>query len=146
MPAGISDAPGTIPLQLLVLKLGLGEPEHEITLISLVAVFLHVVSNAHEKLLLAMIREHVIFFKLRGVKVNVAACQVGIALVDQSADHLDELGNAVGRGLHHVRRLNIQLCAVGKECVRIKLCDLHDRLMLTLCTLEHLVLARVRVA
>ena len=53
--------------------------------------------------------------------------------------------DAVRCRLNHIRALDIQLIAVGKESIRIEFCDLHDALVLTLCTLEHFVLARIRV-
>ena len=41
---------------------------------------------------------------------------------------------------------DIELFAVVKESVGVELCYLHDRLVLTLCALEHFVVASVSVA
>ena len=46
VPAGIAHAPGGIPLQGLILKLGLGEPEDEVVLVALVGVLLHALPDA----------------------------------------------------------------------------------------------------
>ena len=43
------------------------------------------------------------------------------------------------------RRSDVQLFAVGKESVGVELGDLHDRFLLALGALEHLILARVAV-
>ena len=60
-------------------------------------------------------------------------------------DHGDELGDAVGRRLHHVGGFDVQRRAVGKECIGIELCDFHDGLVLPLSALEHFVLAGVGI-
>ena len=48
--------------------------------------------------------------------------------------------------LYNVGTLDVQLRAVLEESVCVILCYLHNRLMLTLCTLQHLVIACVAVA
>ena len=145
MPAGIAHAPGRIPFQGLVLELGLGEPQDEVVAVALVGVFLHALADAHHQVLLLVLVEHIIFLQLGGIEIHVAAGQIGIALFQQALDHLDELLDAVGCRLHHIGGLDVQLFAVGKEGVGIETGDLHDRLVLPLSALEHLVLAGVGV-
>ena len=51
----------------------------------------------------------------------------------------------MGSGGYHVGGLYIELCAVGKESVGVKLSYLHYRLVLALRALEHFVIARIAV-
>ena len=146
VPAGISDSPRGSPLQLLVVKLGLGEPENEVSLVSLILVCLNAVTHAYLKVLFLEIVENVILLKLRGVEIYVSACLVGVSLLEKGLYHSDKLGNAVGGRLNVLGTLDVKLVAVSKKCVCIVLCNLKDGLVLTLCALQHLVLARVAVA
>ena len=84
MPAGIAHAPGGIPLQGLVLEFGLGEPEDEVVLVPLVGVLLHALPDAYRQVLLIVVVEDIIALQLGGVEINVAAGQVGVALVQQA--------------------------------------------------------------
>ena len=143
MPAGVTHAPGGVPLEGLVLKLGLGEPEDEVVLVALVGVLLHALPDAHGQILLVVVVEHVVLGQLGGVEVHVAAGEVGIALVHQGGDDLDIVVDHAGGGLHHVGVLDVQLFAVGEKGVGVELGDLH--LVLPLGALEHLVLAGVGV-
>ena len=43
------------------------------------------------------------------VKIDVAAGEIGVALVDQSLDHFDELGNAGCRRFDDVRLFDVEL-------------------------------------
>ncbi|CAN3988330.1 16S rRNA (cytidine(1402)-2'-O)-methyltransferase, partial [Dysosmobacter welbionis] len=83
--------------------------------------------------------------QLGGVEVHVAAGEVGIAGIHQLGDDLDILVDAAGGGLDHIRRLDIQPAAVLKEGIGVELGDLHDRLVLPLGALEHLVLALIGI-
>ena len=76
---GIAHAPGGIPLQGLVLKLGLGEPQHKVVLVALVRVLLHALPDAHGQILLVVVVEDIVPLQLGGVKVNVAAGHIGVA-------------------------------------------------------------------
>ena len=145
VPAGVAHAPGRIPLQGLVLKLGLGEPEDKVVLVALVAVLLHALTDAHSQVFLVEVVKDVVLLQLGGVKVHVAAGKVGIAGVHQLGDDADIVVNAVGGRLHHVGGLDVQLGAVGEEGVGIEPGDLHDGLMLPLGALEHLILALVGI-
>ena len=145
MPARIAHAPGRIPLERLILKLRFGEPQHEVSLVALVLVRLHIVTDAHRQVFLVVIVENVVLFQLGGIKIDVAAGTVGVALCQQFFDHLDIFIDAVGGGLDHVGRFDVELCTVGKERVGVEPGDFHHRLVLTLGALEHLVLAGVRV-
>ena len=107
MPPGIPRPPGTVPLELLVIKLGLGEPQHKIAFIPLVGILLHVVPHAHKKLLFALVGEHIIVLQLSGIKIDIAARLIGVTLFQQYPYHMDELRHAARRRLHHVRGFDI---------------------------------------
>ena len=64
MPTGISYSPGRIPLKLLILKLRLGKPKHEVRLVSLVSVRLNAIANAYLEVVLLEVVKEVIFIKL----------------------------------------------------------------------------------
>ncbi|CAN4072558.1 DUF based on E rectale Gene description, partial [Dysosmobacter welbionis] len=145
MPPRIPYAPGGIPLQGLVLELALGEPEDEVVLVALVGILLHALPDAYGQVLLVVVVEDVVPPQLGGVEVHVAAGEVGIAGIHQLGDDLDILVDAAGGGLDHIRRLDIQPAAVLKEGIGVELGDLHDRLVLPLGALEHLVLALIGV-
>ena len=146
VPAGVTHTPGGIPLQLLVLKLALGEPQHKVRLVALVLVLFHALPDTDGEILLVVVVKDIILLQLGGIKVNIAACYIGVALFQQPLHQLDEFGNAGGGGLHHIRDLNIQLAAVLKEGVGVVFGDLHHRFMLALRALQHLVLAGIGVA
>ena len=145
MPAGIPHAPGRIPFERLILKLGLGEPKHEVVLVLLVGVLLHALAHADSEVFLIVVVEDVVTGNLAGVKIHVAAGKIGIALFDQRGDDMDIVVNETGGGLDDVRALDVELAAVVKERVGVELRDLHDGLMLAFGALEHLVLALVGV-
>ena len=145
MPAGIAGAPGRIPLKGLVLKFGLGEPEDKVVFVAFVGVLLHALADAHLQIILVVVVEHIVFFQLGGVEIDIAPGQIRKALVQQGRNHVDILVNAVCCRLNHIRRLDVQLLAVGKKGVGIIFCNLHDALMLPLCALEHLILAGVGI-
>ena len=145
VPTGVTHAPGGVPLQRLVLELALGEPEHEVVPVALVGVLLHALAHAHVEVVRVEVVEDVVLLELAGVEIHVAAGEIGVARVHQLLDDLYILVDAVGGGLHHVRRLDVQVRAIGKEGVRIELGDLHHALVLALGALEHLVLAGVGV-
>ena len=146
VPAGIAHAPRRIPLQRLILELRLCEPQHEVRLVALVRVLIHVVAHADFEVFLVVVVKDVVLFQLAGVKVDVAACVVGIAFLQQHGNHVDVVGDAVRCGLNHVGALDVELLAVREERIGVELRDFHDRLVLTARALEHLVLARVGVA
>ena len=145
VPAGITHAPGGVPLEGLILELGLGEPEDEVVLVALVGVLLHALPDAHGQILLVMVVEHIIVLQLGGVKIHVAAGQIGVPGVDQFGNHLNIGIDHAGGGLDHVRIFDVQLFAVVKKGFGIKPGDLHDGLVLPLGPLEHLILAGVGV-
>ena len=92
-----------------------------------------------------MIVEDIVFFQLGGIEVHVASGKIGIALVKQGLDHVDILCNAVGGRLYHIRALDVQLVAVGKEGICIEFCHFHNGFMLPGGALEHLVLAGIGI-
>jgi hypothetical protein len=73
VPAGIAHAPGRVPFQGLILKLGLGEPQHKVVFVALVGVLVHAVADAHGQIFLVEVVEDVILLQLGGVEVDVAA-------------------------------------------------------------------------
>ena len=145
MPAGIAHAPRGVPLQGLILELGLGEPQHEVVAVALVGVLLHALADAHRQILLVVVVEDVVPLQLGGVEVHVAAGHIGIALLQQAGDDLDIVVDEAGSGLHHVGALDVQLLAVGEERIGVVPGDLHNGLMLAPSALEHLILAFVGV-
>ena len=145
MPAGIAHTPRRIPLQRLILKLGLGEPEDEVVLVPLVGVLFYALTDADSQILLVVVIKDIITLELAGVEIDVAAGKVGVAGVQQLGDDLDIVINEAGGGLHHVRAFDVQLAAVIKEGIGIVLGHLHDGLVLPVSTLEHLILAFVSV-
>ena len=64
MPAGVTNAPGTVPLKLLIVKLGLCEPENEVSLVSLVVVLFNALAHAILKVFLLKVVENVVLLKL----------------------------------------------------------------------------------
>ena len=145
MPAGVTHAPGRIPLEGLVLKLGFGKPQDKVILVPLVGILLHALPDAHCQILLVVVIEDIVLFQRGGIKVNIAPGNIGAPLVKEGADHVYILRNAVRGGLHHVGPLDIQLVAVGEKRVGVELGDLHHRLVLPAGALEHFVLAGIGV-
>ena len=117
VPARIAQTPGAFPFQLLILKFGLGEPQHKIRLVPLVGVFLHAFADAHGQIFLLLLVKNIIFLQLGGVKIDVAPSQIGVPLVDQPLNHFDKIWNAGGGGFHHVGPLDIQFAAILKKSV-----------------------------
>ena len=64
MPSGIADTPRTVPFKLLVVELGLCEPEHKVSLIALVGVLLNALTNADSEILLLEIVENIVLLEL----------------------------------------------------------------------------------
>ena len=73
VPAGVAHAPGGVPLQGLVLELGLGKPEDEVVFIALVGVLLHALPDAHGQVLLVVVVEDIVPLQLGGIEVDIAA-------------------------------------------------------------------------
>ena len=145
VPAGVAHAPRGIPLQGLILELGLGEPQHKVVLVALVHVLLYALPDAYGQILLVVVVEHVVPLQLAGVEVHVAAGHIGVALLQQAGDDADVVINEPRGGLHHVGALDVQLAAVLEEGIGVELGDLHDGLVLPAGALEHLVLALVGI-
>ena len=146
VPSGIADSPGARPLELLIVELRLCEPKHEVGAVALVAVSLNALAHANLEVFLVEVVESVVGFELGCVKINISARLVSVTLFDKGLDDADEVVNAGCCGLDDVGNADVQLLAVGKESVGVELRDLHDRLLLALCALEHFVVARVAVA
>ena len=64
MPTGIAEAEGRFPLQLLIVKLGLGEPKNEVCLVALIGILLNAVTHANLEILLGEVVKYVILFQL----------------------------------------------------------------------------------
>ena len=80
MPARVAQSPGAVPFQLLVLKLGLREPQHKVCFAALVAVSLHTVSDTHSQVFGVLVAEDIVSVQPGGVKVDIASGQVRISL------------------------------------------------------------------
>ena len=132
MPPRVAHTPGGIPLEGLILELGLGEPEDKVVLIALVGVLLHALPDAHGQVLGVVVVEDIVALQLGGIEVHVAPGLVGVAGVDELGDDLDILRDAAGGGFHHVGALDVELGAVVKECVGVEAGDVHDGLVLPL--------------
>ena len=145
VPARISDAPGGIPLERLILELGLREPEDEVVLVLLVLILLHALAHADGEVFLVVVVEDIVARELARVEVHIAAGDIGIAGVEQLRDDLDIIVDQARCGLDDVGALDVELLAVGKERVGVELGDLHDGLVLALGALEHLVLALIGI-
>ena len=146
VPAGIADAPGGVPFQRLILELRLGEPEYKVILVALVGVLLNALSDADVKIIGIEVVENVVFFKLRGVEIDIAARKIGISGVHELGNDFDVFVDAVCGWLDDVGGLDVELCAVGEECVGVEFGDIHHGLVFALRALEHLILALVGVA
>ena len=145
VPARIANAPRRIPLERLIFKLGFCEPEHKVVLVALVRILLDALADADGEVFFLVIVENIVFFKLRCVKVYIAALNVGIACVEKLGNDLDILINAAGSWLNNVGLLDVQLAAVVKKSVSVELGNLHDSFMLAAGALEHLVFSLIRV-
>ena len=71
VPAGIAHAPGGVPLEGLVLKFGLGEPEHKVVFVPLVGVLLHALPDAHGQILGIVVVEDIVALQPAGVKYTL---------------------------------------------------------------------------
>ena len=146
VPAGVTDTPGAVPLELLIVKLGLSEPKHEVCLVLLVLILFNALADTYLEILLLEVVENVVLIELRGIEIDVSARLVSVALFNKSLNGLYKLVNAGGCGSYYLGGLDIELSAILKECVGVELSYLKHRFVLSLCALEHLVLARVGVA
>ena len=92
-----------------------------------------------------MVIEHIVLIQCRSIEVDIAAYKVSLAGIQQGLDHVDILVNAVGGRLHHIGPLDVQLTAVCLKGFGIIVSNVHNGLVLTLGTLDHLILAGVGV-
>ena len=146
VPAGVAYTPRRIPLKRLIFKFGLCKPKHEVVLVALVGVLLNALAHADCKVILVKVVEDVVSVELGGVKIHIAARKIGIACVHELGDYLDIFVDAICCRLNNIGGLDVELCAIGEKCIRVEFGYLHDRLVLTLCALEHLVLALIGIA
>ena len=93
-----------------------------------------------------MTGKRIIIVCLGGIEINVALRKICVILFEKCFDHLNEFRNTARRRLNDIGSLDIQLCAIGKECVLVEFGNFKNRFLFSLCTLEHLILARVAVA
>ena len=145
VPAGIAHAPGRIPLEGLILKLGLGKPKDKIIFVPLVYILFHALPDADSQIFLVMVVEYIILFQRRSVKVHVAAGNIRLPLVQQGLHHMNILRDAVSGRLHHIGPFDVQFITISKKSIGVKLGNLHNGFVLPAGALEHLVLAGVRV-
>ena len=145
MPARIANAPRRIPLQCLILKLTLGKPQNKVILIALVAILFYAFPDAYIQIFFIVVVEDIVLIQCGSIKVDIAACKISVTFFQQSLDHVDILVDTVGCRLYYIGALDIQLLTVGKESIGIEPGDIHNRLILPLGTLEHLVFTGVGI-
>ncbi len=145
MPPRVANSPGAVPLELLVLKLGLCEPQHKIRLIALVLVGLNAVPHAHRQILGVLIPENVVMLQPGRVKVHIAPGYIRAAFVQQGLHHLNKVAYAGGCRHDRSGLSDVELRAVLKEGLCIHVRQLQHGFMLLPGPLEHLVLPGVRV-
>ena len=143
MPTGITNAPGRIPLQRLIFKFTLGKPKDKVILIALICILVNAFTNADGQIILIVIVENIILVQSGSIKVYITTGNVCLTLFNQAFNHGNELRNTTSCRLNHIRLLDVQFLTISKECISIVLCNFHDRLIFTLCALEHLILASI---
>ena len=92
-----------------------------------------------------MVVEHIILFQLGRVKVHISPSQIGIPRLQKPRDHGNIFGNTIGGWLHHVGSLDVQLPAILKERIGVKLGNLHNGLVLPFGAFEHFILTGIRI-
>jgi hypothetical protein len=115
VPAGVAYTPGAIPLELLIVKLGLSEPKHEVCLIFLVLILLNALADTYLEVLLLEVVENVVLIELRGIEIDISARLVSVVLLDKSLDGLDKLVNAGGCGSYYLGGLDMSLAQSSKN-------------------------------
>ena len=113
VPAGEARAPGRIPLLQALAGLRVGElPEREVRRMALAG---HV-ADAGARLLPREVqaREVRVARELRGVEVDAVLDAVGVPLLLQHADHVDLLGDVLGRLADDLRRQAAGALAIGE--------------------------------
>ena len=146
VPSRIAHAPRAVPLELLRIEFRFREPEDEIGFVSLVFVGFNTLTHADREILFVVLVEHIVFLELRGVKVYVSACGVGVSAVEKSGDHFYEIVDAVRRRLYDIGDFYVEFSAIVEECVGIEFRNLHDGFVLAPRPLEHFVFTCVGVA
>ena len=64
MPAGVAQTPGALPLERLILKFALCEPQNKVVLVALVAVLGDVLAHAHLQLFFVHVAEDIVVVEL----------------------------------------------------------------------------------
>ena len=93
-----------------------------------------------------MPRELIIILEFGGVKIDISARFVCIAVLKQLFDKFYVFGNAVRRRFNNIGSFDVQLAAIVKERILIEFCKLHNGFAFALRTGDHLVFAGVTVA
>ena len=122
MPAGAALAPRGIPVRLAGLG---GLPEREVQRIFLDVV--HVDARAGLQILDRLVAELAVVLELQRAVVHVAVDGVGIALVDERGDDVDDLRNVLGGLRVNGRLMHAERVGVGEVLVDVFLCDLLAR-------------------
>ncbi len=79
------------------------------------------------------------------IKIDIPARFVRITFFHQFFNHADKVIHTSRGRLHDVRAFNVQQCAIGKKCVRIKFRKLAHRFVFALRPQKHLVFPAVRI-
>ena len=104
VPAGVADAPRGIPLERLILKLGLGEPEHKVVLVALIAVFLDAFADADSEIVRVVDEADGINLRTRIVSVEKSDAQgdpgsVTVTIANKSKDIAGSISELQNRAL-----------------------------------------------
>jgi hypothetical protein len=145
VPAGISDAPRRIPFKFLIVELGACEPENEVSLIALVFVVFNAFTDAYCEIFLLEVIENVVFFELGSIEVDISASLISVAFFEEGGNHLDKFVDIACSRNNNIRSFYVKLFAVSEESICVELSDFHDSFVLTLCALEHFVVAGIAV-
>ncbi len=104
------------------------------------------VTHSAFKIFAVVLVKYIVFGQFRGVKIDVAARQIGIFIGNKLLNHSDKLGNTACRRYDDFRYLDVEFFAVFKKCIGVKLGYFHNGFALSACSAEHFVLARVGIA
>ena len=143
VPAGVAFSPWGIPDHGMVLELGLGEPEHKVMGVTLVAV--HLYAGACLEALPVQEGQLAVVRELVDGEIDVAARFVGVALLFQGLYQVNHLLDVVGGLACYCRADYVEPVGVVEERLGVELGYLIDSLACGLGALLHLVLALVGI-
>ena len=146
MPAGITNAPWTVPFQFLIIKLGFCKPKYKICFISFIHVLFYVITNSNLKIFFVLRWENIIIVKFRCIKIYIFACDICIPFFQKHLNHMNKFFDTIGSRFYHIRAFNFQFLAVFKKRIGIILCNIHHRFVFSFGTGKHLIFPGVSIA